>query len=167
MDITRAYKFCPLCASVVERVSAFHLLCTICQFDFFIDPAVAGEALILNEMNEILLIKRKVNPHKDMWDVPGGFVEPGEDLSDAIIREIKEELGIQLLLTGFVGAFADSYEFRGIIKPVLRAFYIAKELGGKMIAQDDVSAFSYFPLQEIANTPLAFTSTRLAIAKIA
>ena len=59
--------------------------------------SVAG--LVCNENEEILLIK---SPWRG-WEYPGGMVEPGETFQEALIREIKEEAGVDVKITGFIG----------------------------------------------------------------
>ena len=59
--------------------------------------SVAG--LVCNENEEILLIK---SPWRG-WEYPGGMVEPGETFQEALIREIKEEAGVDVEITGFIG----------------------------------------------------------------
>jgi len=58
---------------------------------------------IINEKNEILLFLRNVNPEKGYWSIPGGGVEFGEAIEDAVIRELYEELGIQVEVVELLG----------------------------------------------------------------
>ena len=60
--------------------------------------SIAG--LVCNDKNEILLLR---SPHRG-WEYPGGMVEPGEALQDALIREIKEETGVDVEITDIFGA---------------------------------------------------------------
>ncbi|MCP4219092.1 MAG: NUDIX domain-containing protein, partial [bacterium] len=53
-------------------------------------------AVIVNDQNETLLLLRKKSPEKGCWDLPGGRVELGETIEAAILREIKEELGVDV-----------------------------------------------------------------------
>ncbi|HHH80313.1 MAG TPA: NUDIX hydrolase, partial [Thermoplasmatales archaeon] len=55
-------------------------------------PSVTVDGIVTKN-NEILLIKRKNNPFKGRWSLPGGFVNYGEKVEDAVIREVKEETG--------------------------------------------------------------------------
>ena len=56
-------------------------------------PRVAAGALFFDEQDNVLLVKPT---YKDGWDIPGGYVEPGETPIEACQREVKEELGLEL-----------------------------------------------------------------------
>ncbi len=64
------------------------------------------DMVVFNEnRNEILLIKRKNNPFKDCWALPGGFVDENEDLEEAAKRELKEETNVTVSEVIQIGAF--------------------------------------------------------------
>ncbi len=63
--------------------------------------------IVIVEENSIYLIKRKNEPFKDHWALPGGFVEYGETVERAAVREAKEETGMDVELRELVGVFSD------------------------------------------------------------
>lgn len=65
-------------------------------------PIVAASAIIVDSNNSILLVKRKYPPGKDRWALPGGHVEYGESIEEAVIREIKEETGYTVKVKHFL-----------------------------------------------------------------
>lgn len=67
----------------------------------YIGVGVGGA--IINDKNEILLFLRNVNPEKGLWSIPGGSVEYGETVEDAVIRELYEELGVQVEIVALLG----------------------------------------------------------------
>lgn len=61
-------------------------------------PCVTVDMVVFSEDGYVLLIKRKNNPFKGMWALPGGHVEPNEDIDMAASRELQEETGLDLRL---------------------------------------------------------------------
>lgn len=65
-------------------------------------PRLGIGAVITNEQNEILLVLRNRNPEKDTWSIPGGKVDPYENLETCVIREIKEEVNLEVEVRGLL-----------------------------------------------------------------
>ena len=87
--------------------------------------SVAG--LVCNDKDEVLLLK---SPRRG-WEYPGGMVEPGETLQDALKREIKEETGVDVEITGFIGVC------KNIQKDVVNLDFSCKYAGGKLSTSDE------------------------------
>ena len=90
--------------------------------------SVAG--LVVNDKDEILLIE---SPRRG-WEYPGGLVEPGESLEDALIREIKEETGVDAEIAGFVG-FCKNLKTDGV-----NIDFICRYVGGELTESAESSA---------------------------
>lgn len=69
-------------------------------------PAVTVDALII-ENDTIIMVKRKYDPYKDYWALPGGFVELGETVEFACIREVKEETNLDVFFVSFHRVYSD------------------------------------------------------------
>ena len=65
-------------------------------------PLVGVGALIHDEGGRVLLIRRKFEPNKGRWSLPGGLLETGESLEEGVLREVREELGIGVRLEGLI-----------------------------------------------------------------
>ncbi|MBQ9857770.1 MAG: NUDIX hydrolase [Oscillospiraceae bacterium] len=89
--------------------------------------SVAG--LVTNNNGEILLIKSP----KRGWEYPGGMVEPGETFQEALLREVKEESGIDVEITGFIGLC------KNIEKDVVNIDFACKAVGGQLTTSDESS----------------------------
>ena len=89
--------------------------------------SVAG--LVINDNGEILLIK---SPRRG-WEYPGGMVEPGETFQEALIREIKEETGVDAEIIGFIGLC------KNVEKDVVNIDFVCKYIGGELTTSNESS----------------------------
>jgi len=65
-------------------------------------PVLGVGAVIWNDRHEVVLIRRGKSPRRDQWSIPGGHLEWGESLHDAILREVMEETGLTVEITGLI-----------------------------------------------------------------
>lgn len=118
------------------------------------NPSLTVDAVIICENNEIALIKRKNDPYKGSWALPGGFVEYGETVESAVLREVKEETGLEVDLITMVGIYSDpDRDPRGHTVTIC---YLAKKVGGNLKADTDASKTNCFKKDEISRLKLAF-----------
>ena len=101
----------------------------------------------------LLLAQRAVEPFKGYWDIPGGFLEAGEDPQDGARRELLEETGLEIRITGLLGIYIDSYGQDNYY--TFNVCYIAEPLRGELRAMDDVAALKWFAMDELP-TEFAF-----------
>jgi mutator protein MutT len=109
------FKFCPKCGKdgfTFDGVKAFD--CPYCHFRFYINASTAVAVILEYPSGEIVLSKRKNEPKAGSYDLPGGFVDPGESAEDAATRELQEELGIHVDNLRFIASFPNEYIYRGI-----------------------------------------------------
>jgi len=113
-------------------------------------PALAVD-LVIKARGGVVLVRRKNEPYKDRWALPGGFVEYGEKVEHAAVREAREETGIEVKLQGLLGVYSDpSRDPRGHTVSIC---YLAKWAGGKLRSGSDakdVGIFRKIPWQELA-----------------
>lgn len=120
-------------------------------------PSITIDAIILNDEGEVLLIKRKNEPFKDMWALPGGFVEYGEKVEEATIREVKEETGLEVEILKLFNVYSDPRrDPRG---HTISIVYFCKIMGGKLKGGDDAKEAKFFKFNE--NLPLAFDHLKI------
>ena len=104
-------------------------------------PVVAVDSVVKSEKG-IVLIKRKFNPFKGFWSLPGGFVDFKEKVEDAVIRETLEETGLKVKIKNFVGVF-DIVD-RDPRWHVISLAYLAEIIGGKLKAGEEVEEVKEF-----------------------
>ncbi|SDE43964.1 ADP-ribose pyrophosphatase YjhB, NUDIX family [Paenibacillus sp. UNCCL117] len=99
---------------------------------------VTAAAVVLNKNNEILLI----NGPKRGWEIPGGRVEEGESLSSAVIRETKEETGIDIEIMKFCGMF------QNVKDSVCNTLFLGRPVGGEFRTSSDSLEIGFFTIEE-------------------
>jgi len=156
------YSFCPLCGADLELRSIKttepdRLVCVRCGFIFYQDPKVAVGTILQNEDNHILLLRRAIEPGYGKWVFPGGYVDRGELVTVAAVREAREEAGLDVRLDHLVNIY--SYAGRS---PVI-VVYAATMISGEMVTDDEGLEIREFGLDEIPWDDLAFRSTLEAL----
>ncbi|MEO0541614.1 MAG: NUDIX domain-containing protein [Cyanobacteria bacterium P01_A01_bin.105] len=160
-------KYCPACgASSFQTVSPKQFKCGACGFVYFQNVAAAAGAVI-EAAGQVLLVQRAKDPDRGMLDLPGGFVDPGESLEQALVRELQEELGLTLTATDCGTYFCSSvneYFYKGILYHSLDMFFLIR-LGHvpEIAPADDVGDYLWAVPEEIALEAVAFSSVREAL----
>lgn len=155
------YKFCPQCGGRLEHRllkagEPTRLVCTVCGFVFYLDPKLAVIAVIpLNR--GLVMVRRAIEPGYGLWVVPGGFVDRGEPVEDALVRETQEET---LLLVRPI-RLLNLYSYRH--RETVVAAYLAEYLAGELTAGDETLEARVFGVTEIPWDEIAFSSTRDAL----
>jgi ADP-ribose pyrophosphatase YjhB (NUDIX family) len=153
-------RFCPLCAAPLRRAAVppdhrEQAVCTACGFIFYLNPKVVG-ATVPEMDGRVLLTRRSIDPGRGLWTFPGGFVDFGETVTDAAVRETYEETGLKVDLTGLL----DVYSYPGA--PVI-IVYRARVIGGTLTTCDENDALEWVAPDDIPWDRLAFQSTREAL----
>lgn len=118
------------------------------------NPSLTTDIFIYNEDKEFILIKRKNNPYKNYWALPGGFVDYGERVEDAAIRESKEETTIDVKLDKLVGVYSKpDRDPRGHTVSIV---FTAKGNMDDKQADDDAIDIDIFSKEKIKEIKLAF-----------
>ncbi|MUP39086.1 NUDIX hydrolase [Labilibaculum euxinus] len=154
----KVIKYCPKCGGAEFLYKSDNsFLCENCHFHLYVNASAAVAALIVNEKGELLLAKRAVEPQKGMLDLPGGFVDVMETAEQALCREIKEELNLEISELSYFMSYPNEYVFGGLSVFTLDLAYICKIKSFKEIdANDDISGFKFYetesiPYQEIGS----------------
>ena len=150
-------QYCPVCggrlnSKNLKSEEPDRLVCTKCDFVFYLDPKVVACSIV--EMDgRIVLLKRDIDPQKGKWVLPGGYVDRGEEVKAAALREAEEECGLKIRARELLGV----YSYPGKLSVVV--VYVAEPLGGKLIVGDETSEVGLYSPERIPWEELAFQST--------
>ena len=121
--------------------------CPSCGYVAFLDPKLAAGVLVAKG-DRLVLIRRANEPAIGQWSFPAGYVDRGEPVEDAAVREVKEETGLDVRLNGLVGLYSTSGN------PVVLAVYTGEIVGGKLEPGHDAQEAGLFLPSDLP--PLAF-----------
>lgn len=109
------FRYCPKCAAAAMRFSGVKLLrCEVCGFELYMNPAASVAGVIVDSRGRMVVLVRGKEPGKGLWDLPGGFVDPGETAEEALAREIREEVGLEVTAMQYLGSWPNVYPYGGI-----------------------------------------------------
>ncbi len=165
MEIT----YCPRCATELELRPSEppdpdRPTCPNCGFVHYENPTPTVQAWIDRD-GSFLALERNQEPEKGKWNMPGGFVEPGEGGPGAIAREVREETGLEIEVLGLIGIYASTYGTGPEAQPIFDVAYHCHEVpGGEWQISDESRQARWFPLAEFPQP--AFHGEQLALADL-
>lgn len=145
------FRFCPCCGSEDFVVaSEKSKKCEQCGFEYFLNAASANVALIFNDRGELLVERRKNEPGKGTLDLPGGFADYAETAEEGVVREVKEETGLDVISCQYLFSKPNVYHYSGIDIRTLDLFFRCEVADAtKLVAMDDAAECMWIPLHEI------------------
>ncbi|MCQ2213928.1 MAG: NUDIX domain-containing protein [Bacteroidaceae bacterium] len=163
------FKYCPACGSNRFEENDFKSKrCEDCGFTFYFNSASATAVIITNERGELLLCRRAFDPAKGTLDIIGGFVDPGESALEAIVREIKEETGIQVPpseLT-FLFSLPNTYMYSGLLLHTCDSIFSVQIPSATTIhASDDVAECFWVSPADVRLADIGLDSIREAVRR--
>ena len=144
-----ALKYCPVCATpLVEKHIAGVLrpTCHECGFITFLDPKLVTVVVVHHE-GKILLGKRNINPGKGLWSFFSGYVNRGEQVEEAAIREVKEETNLDVQLDGLIGVYSAKGTPHVLV--AYQASVVASNVNGLAAEPEEVSELAFFSWEEL------------------
>lgn len=156
------YRFCPQCGGrlapqVVKAGEPPRPVCADCGHIVYVDPKVAVGTIIRNAAGEIALVRRSIEPGYGKWVFPGGFVDRGEELHAAALREALEEANLRIRIDSLL----DLYSYPG--QTTIIIVYAATAVGGTLRADDESLEAAWFGADNLPWPELAFRSTSDAL----
>lgn len=151
-------RFCPSCGGSLQEQQVEDRrrpVCVACGFVYYFDPKVAV-AVIVPHGDGIVLGRRAIDPGQGDWSFPSGYVDRGEVVEEAALREVREEIGLDVALDGLVGLYSEAGE------TVILVVYAARLLGGVLAPGPEMSDLAIFPPNDLPK--MAFRHDRKIIA---
>ena len=161
------FRYCPACGSSHWAEHDFKSKrCADCGFVYYLNPSSATAAFIVNDRDELLVVRRVKEPHKDTLDLPGGFVDIGEDIEQGMRREIAEETGLQVGEMEYLFSMPNEYLFSGMPIPTMDSDFLIRVTGEvHAVGADDAADARWIPLGEVNPDDFGLLSIRQAVIR--
>jgi 8-oxo-dGTP diphosphatase len=140
--------------------------CPACGFVGYANSQPTASAVVRADDGSVLLARRAGPPDEGKWDLPGGFLEEGEHPLDAVVRELREETGLEIEPLELVAIEMDVYGDRDDAPATLNLYWTARVVSGDPQPADDVSALRWFRPDELpGEDELAFANVARVLAR--
>lgn len=169
LEPAELFSFCPKCGS--EQIDRFEnnnaIKCKECGLEYYFNASGAVIAIIQNDKAEVLVTKRAYEPYKGKLDLPGGFIMPGENAEEALIREVKEELNIDIFDLEYCLSLSNKYPYSGLFVNTIDFVFKAKTGDmSHMKADDDVASFAFVKPEDLKPDDFGIDSVRQVVLDI-
>lgn len=161
------YQYCPVCGSADFLVSSEKSKkCQQCGHEMFLNPSAAVVAFIRNSRGELLVAVRDCEPAKGTLDLPGGFTDIDETVEESVIREVKEETGLDVTATTYLFSYPNHYLYSGFDIPTLDFFFECQVKDTSVLhAADDAASCQWVPLDQIHPDAFGLHSIRQGVIR--
>lgn len=165
IPIGKAWQHCPMCGQKRRNENDSPFLCEGCGHQHYFSPNSAVGALISDPEGQLLWIVRGKEPGKGKLGFPGGFVDAGERVEEAVVREVREEVNLAIHSLQFVASFPNTYEWNGIIYHVTDLFFsaVAENTMDLNCQPEEVSGYRWLNPDCVQPEDLAFESHGFAL----
>lgn len=158
------YRFCPCCGgllAVEDGDGRPRLVCRACRRISYVNPAV-GVAVVVRRGQEILWGRRRSGRYAGHWCIPCGYVEWGEDVRTAAVREFQEETGLIVELGTILSVHSNFHDPERL---TVGLWFAGKAVGGTLRPGDDLDRVGFFALSS-PPSPLAFPTDEVVLAEM-
>jgi len=143
------HKFCHRCGQSLqleEINGARRPTCPACGMVVYFDPKLAAVVLV-SDGDNLLFVRRAIEPMLGRWSFPSGYVDRGEAVEHAAVREVREETNLDVETTGLLGVYSSNGS------PVALVAYAARVTGGVLRAGDEAQDARFFPVDTLPELP--------------
>jgi mutator protein MutT len=156
------FLFCPFCGSPHFRWEGRKShRCADCGHQLYTNPATAVIALLENGEGKLLFVRRRYDPAKGSLDLPGGFVDCGERAEEALVREVKEEVGLTVTKSRFLMTLPNTYLYDNLLYYTTDLVFRCQVADWHHLsAGDDAAECCLMPLSEVRPDEIGLGSIR-------
>ena len=165
---THIFRYCPRCGSgKFAPDSSKSMVCADCGFQYFFNMVAAVAGLIYDKDGRLLLTYRAHEPARGQLDLPGGFVDLGENAAAALKREIREELNLGIMQMDYYSSFPNEYLYGGLTYFTLDLVFTCRISSFDSIKPaDDVSGYTFMEVLNIPVEEIGLPSIRKIIQSL-
>ena len=149
-------RYCPRCGAQAKISYPRSIHCPTCGYGAYYNPKPVACAIPATPNGQLLLMRRGFQPQRGRWSMPGGFVDLGETVEQAAIREVREEMDLAIELRHLVGVYSRA-EDRTVV-----VVYAATALGTPALTEEALEIRAFAPT-DIPWHELAFWSDGRAL----
>ncbi|MFQ5857217.1 MAG: NUDIX domain-containing protein [Anaerolineae bacterium] len=160
--MTFPYRFCPTCGALLDppEGDGVEQVCLACRTAYYHNAKPCAGACVVRD-GKVMLVRRGIEPYKDWWDIPGGFLAPDEHPEEGAVREVREETGLLVHITNLVGIYVDTYG-EDASEYTLNIHYRAEVVEGVAEPRTDAVEIGWFGPDELPDK-IAFDHARVAL----
>lgn len=174
------FKYCPNCGSTcIVNFDNIKWECPDCKYVLYCNVAAAVGIIIQDKYKNVLFELRAKDPRKGFACLPGGFVDRDESAENAIIRECREEIGVEIKKVKYLCSFPNTYPYKNVEYKTCDSFFIAELppeydtiedfINSLKAEESEVLGFVSYKVEtteDIEKIPLAFESAKKTLEKL-
>jgi ADP-ribose pyrophosphatase YjhB (NUDIX family) len=157
-------RFCANCGtSLVPREldGRTRQACPACRHVAYENPVPAA-AVAVRRGRQVLLCRRRIEPYRGSWTLPAGYQEVDESIETTAVREVREETGLVVRLTGLLDVMTTTDDPR---KPAILVVYEAEEVDGDLLPGSDANEVGFHALDDLPE-PVGFVNHRRILERL-